>query len=208
MLVTLIAFKPGSFLNIQPMFGTGFGKIAKAGIDTSFAYANMELILIIHTFVKSKNKIIKSAMISTMIITLFYTLIVFTAIFYMGPDIVPKSFWPFYFVSESVRIPVVNNFRFFIMIIWPFFMFKTVATEYYLSASIMDNITSIDYKKWCIFLSPIILFLPILFKNEMERRSFSLLVTPYVTIFNLLFITLIALLAAIKCNKQRKPTAS
>lgn len=203
MLVTFIAFKHGSLLNVQPVFGTEIGKIAKAGISTSFAYANMEVILIIHTFVNNKDKIIKSALKCTLIVTLIYTWSVFTAIFYMGPDIVPKSFWPFYFVSESVRIPVVNNFRFIIMIFWPFFIYKTVANEYFLSASIMDSITGIDYKKWCIFLSPIILFLPILFENEIVRRNFSDSVTPFISIFNLSYITLIAIFVVKKSNKQK-----
>ena len=201
MMATLVAFRYGSFLNVRPVFGAGVGNIIKGSIDTAFAYANMELILVIHPYVKNKDKVIKLALISAAIITLYYTWSVFSTTLYFGPDIAPKSLWPFYFVTESVKIPVINNFRLVLMLIWPLIIYKSIATEYFMSTSIMDTVTGINYRKWCIFFFPLILFLPLAFQNEVSRRDFSEMVTPWITVFNLLYITLIALLVVIR-NKS------
>lgn len=205
MLPTLVAFKNGSVLNVEPVFQTNWKDLTTASIDTSFVYANMELILVIHPYVKNKQRIIKTSLLSTLIIVFFYTWSVFTAVFYLGPDIVPKTLWPFYFVCEGIRIPVINNFRFIIMLIWPLFLYRTIATEYYMSTKIMHDITNVNYKKWCLILSPLLLVLPLFIKSELLRRYFTDLITPGVTIFNLAYVTLIALLVAVKSRKSSNP---
>lgn len=192
-----VAFKNGSMLNIEPVFGSGLQGIFKGSINSSFAYSNMEILLIIHPFLKKKDRAIKLALITTAIVALYYTWAVFTTTYYMGPDIVVKSLWPFYFVTESVKIPVINNFRLVLILVWPLIIYKTVSTELFMSTFVLKNITGIDDKKWCLYLSPL-LFIPVLFENEVQRRYFADIITPYVTLFNLSYVTLIAIFVIVE----------
>lgn len=200
LLTAVIAFTKGNILNIQPVFDTEIKKLLKASISSAFAYANMELLLVIHPFVANKKKIVKVALVSATIVMLFYTWVVVTALIFLGPDIVPTMFWPFYFVSEGIKLPEINNFRYILMIYWPLIIFRTVATEYYAAAVVMSSITGMDTRKWCILFFPVI-FLALLFENEVQRRDFLNKVIPGVTIFNILYILLIGLIALFK-SKQ------
>jgi spore germination protein len=192
------AFIQGNIKNIQPVFGSGFRNMLNGTITTFFAYGLMEGILVIHPYVKQKEKIIKAGLISTALAMIFYTWIVFTSTIYMGSDIIIKSIWSYAFVSESIKIPIINNFRFIWAILWPIPVFRTIITEYYMSTEVANEILNIGCKKWCVILLPVILIFPMIFENEVARREFFATVTPCVTIFNLSYVTLIAILVFVK----------
>jgi spore germination protein (amino acid permease) len=200
-----MALKYGTLLNVQPIFGAGLSKIFKASIESAFAYGNMEILFVLHPFVKNKNTIIRAALIATGIITVIYTWTVFTTIFYLGPDIVPKSLWPFFYVSESIKIPAITSFRFIYMALWTLLIFKTATSQYYASTAIFNTLFKKINKKYiCFLLSPLIFLLPLLFQNEVARRDFFTKVMPWVTLFNLFYITLISILIAITKKKVPK----
>lgn len=210
-LITLssaMSLERGSILNVQPVFGVGFRKTFKASIESAFSYGNMELLLVIYPYVRDKKTIIKTALVATAIITFIYTWTVFATTFYLGPDIVPKSLWPFFFVSESIKIPAITSFRFILMALWTLIIFKTAASQYYASTAIFNNLfKKLDRKYACFLLSPLILFLPLLFENEVARRDFFSKAMPWVTLFNLFYITLIAILSAFKRKKAPNSSA-
>lgn len=200
---SLLSFMHGSVLNVQPFFGTSWNKILMASIESVFSYGNMELLLIIHPYVKKKGIIIKTALAATGLIMLFYTWAVFSTTYFLGPDIVPKSLWPFFFVTESIRVPVITSFRFIFMAFWTLIIFKTAATQYYASTSIFKNtFKKLNIKYIYLILTPIILILPLFLGNEVARRAFFSKTMPWVTLFNLVYITLIALLTLIPKKKS------
>ena len=201
-LASTVTFKSASFLNIKPFFGVGLPKILEGSMHSSFAYANMELLLIIYPYVQEKKDILKAAYFSTLAVIFFYTWIVFTSIYFSGPDLVVKQLWPFSFVAESFKIPVVNNFRYVEMVIWITIAYKTVSVEFYAATKILNNITKIKRKTICFLLLPIIFIFPLFLENEVMRREFAGKVIPWVTLFNITYITIIALLTILKDKKK------
>jgi spore germination protein len=195
---TVFVFKSASFLNIKPILGVGTLKILEGSINSAFEYGNMELLLVIYPYVNRKDHIVKTALISTFVIIGIATWIVFTSIYFSGPDLVIKELWPFIFVAESFRIPVVNNFRFIDMIIWSIIGFKTASIEFYATTKIFKNISKIDRKTISFYLAPVIFIFPIFLGNEVIRRDFLGKVMPVVTIFNIGYVTLIAALCLFK----------
>ncbi|WP_281418900.1 GerAB/ArcD/ProY family transporter [Clostridium lacusfryxellense] len=193
-LASTVTFKSASLLNVKPFLGAGIPKILEWSIQSSFAYANMEILLVIYPYVQEKKNILKAALTSTLVITLIYTWIVFTSIYFSGPDLVLKQLWPFSFVAESFKIPVVNNFRYVNIIIWIVIAYKTIAVEFYASTKILTNIIKIKRKWVCFLLLPIIFVLPIFIDNEVIRRDILSKVIPWITSFNIAYVTLIALL--------------
>jgi len=195
LVASTVTFRTSSILNLKPFFGAGVPKILEGSIHSVFSYANMELLLIIYPYVEHKKDILKAALISTLVITLFLTWIVFTSIYFSGPDLVVKQLWPFSFVAESFKIPVINNFRYIDMVIWITIAYKTVSIEFYATTKILNNITKIKRKTICFILLPIILICPLFFENEVMRRAFMGKIIPWITLFNIAYVTLIALLA-------------
>jgi spore germination protein (amino acid permease) len=195
---SVMTFKSASILNIKPIFGAGVLKILEGGLPPAYSYANMELLLVIYPYVNGKEHIVKTALISTFVIVGFYTWIVFTSIYFSGPDLVVKELWPFAFVAESFRIPVVRNFRFIDMIIWSVIGFKSLAIELYAAAEIFNNISKINRKTICIFLALAIYIISLFLGNEIVRRYYSSKIVPWITIFNISYVTLISILAFIK----------
>ncbi|MCX7746333.1 MAG: spore germination protein [Clostridia bacterium] len=208
MISSLTALKVGSLLNIQPVFGAGLEKIIKGSIETTFSYGNMELLLLIYPFVRSKVAVVKTALKAAVIVMVLYTWTVFITIFYLGPDVIPKALWPFFFVSESVKIPVITSFRFIAMALWTLVIIKTATNQYYGATAILNNMLKrIDRKYICIALAPIILIFSLLFDNEVARRDFFSKVMPWVTLFNIGYVTIVAVFALILNKKPTKPSA-
>lgn len=193
-LASTVTFRASSILNVKPFIGAGIPKILEGSIQSSFAYANMELLLVIYPYVQEKKYILKAALISVLVIVLIYTWIVFTTIYFSGPDLVVKQLWPFSFVAESFKIPLINNFRYINIIIWIILAYKTIAIEFYATTKIFNNITKIKRKTICFLLLPVIFILPMFIENEVVRRAIMGKVVPWITLFNIAYVTLIAIL--------------
>lgn len=84
------------------------------------------------------------------------------------------------------------------MIFWPIVVFRTIATFYYMSAEIVNHTFNIGLKKWYIILMPALLIFTLLFPNEAVRRDFYGTATLYVGIYDIIYITLVAILISIK----------
>lgn len=203
-LSSIVTFKASSMLNLKPFFGAGVPKILEGSTKSALAYANMELLLIIYPYVQQKKDILKVALISTFVVVFVYTWVVFTAIYFSGPDLVVKQLWPFSFVAESFKIPMINNFRYVNIFIWIIIAYKTISIEFYASTKIFSNITKIKRKTICLFLLPIISILPMFFGNEVIRRDFSGKIIPWITLFNIAYVTIIALLTLLIDKKRLK----
>lgn len=198
LIASTVSFKSGSILNVKPFLGADFSKILEGSIKSSFAYAGIELLLIIYPYVEDKKNILKVTLLSTFSVISFYAWIVFSSIYFSGTDLVVKQLWPFSFVAESFKIPVVNNFRYVEIIIWISVVYKTISIEFYAATKILNNITNIKRKTLCFLLLPTIFIFPLFLDNEVMRRAISGKIIPWITVFNILYITIIALLSFLK----------
>ena len=197
-ILPIMALKDGSVLNISPILGSGIKNIILGTKETIFAYASSEAILLIPLFIRDKNKI-KSSFFKAIVYTaLIYTWITFITIYYLGPDIIPKSLWGFISVTDSVKVPVINNFRFIFMYLWTIIILKTITNEYYFITFVLSDVTKIKRKIVNICIFPLLLYFTTLFGNEAQRRKIIAAVVVKLTLFNIIFIVLIALIIFVK----------
>lgn len=198
---SFLALKYGNIKNVMPAFNVGIINILKASKETAYGFSNIELFLLIHPFVKSNTNMKSCGLKAVALTTIIYTWVVFITIFFLGSDIVPKNIYSFIMVAESVQIPIVNNFRAIFMFLWSIVVFKLISTNYYFSTFIMNDLTSINRKKICIYLLPIVFLLSLLFLNVSIKQKIMDSLVPISTLFNIFFISLIAFLTFIK-NKS------
>jgi hypothetical protein len=88
------------------------------------------------------------------------------------------------------------------MVIWIAIAYKTMSIEFYAATKILNNITKIKRKKICFLLLPIIFIFPLFMENEVLRRDIGGKVIPWITLFNIFYITIIALISLLK-DKNR-----
>lgn len=191
--VSLGAIKDASILNVMPVLENGIVPCLKATKTTIYPYSGMEVLLLIYPFVKNKKAIYKDAIKSLVICTCFYTWVVFITIYYLGTDIILKSPWPFSLVTESIDFPVISNTRFIFIFLWSIAVFITTADSYYIVSLGLSYITNKDFKNICIFISPIMIYLTTIYKNEIARRKLVQLFMQYGVGFNILYITVLAI---------------
>ncbi|HEY8805041.1 MAG TPA: GerAB/ArcD/ProY family transporter, partial [Clostridium sp.] len=156
----------GSILNLMPIFGSGLGNIVKASKHTVFAYSGMEIIFLIYPFLQDRKKLLKCGLVSTAIVTFIYVWVTFGTIYYLGVDSSQKYLWPVITLADSIKIPVINSFRYIFVTIWSLVQFKCISTYYFaVSYGLNQSIKKISAKTFTILLYPIIIIISMLYGN-------------------------------------------
>jgi len=197
-ILPIMALKDGSIINLSPILGINMKNIILGSKETIFAYAPVEAILLLPAFIRDKNRIRGSFFRAILYTTIIYTWITFITIYYLGPDIIPKCLWAFMLVTESVKVPVVTNFRFIFMFLWSIILFKTICNEYYFITFVLSDVTRIKRKIINICIFPFLIYLSTLYGNEAQRREIISAIVPKLTLFNISFIVVIVLIIFVK----------
>lgn len=201
-ILSVSALGYGSILNVQPVMGTSFKNILLGATKAAYYYTGFEFLLLYHPFAKDIKDIKKASINATIIAGLVWTWTVFITIYYLGIDIIPKSFYSFVLVFESIKIPLINNFRYIALFIWALVSYRIISTYYFSSSYILNDFTKIPINKLNLLLAPIIFFLSrnlihMLFTNEQ-----LLFLTNAFVIFNITFLSTLSLLVWIKSKPK------
>lgn len=199
---SFLALKYGNIKNVMPVFNVGIIDILKGSKETAYGFSNIELFLLIHPFVKSNTNMKSCGLKAVALTTIIYSWVVFITIFFLGSDIVPKNIYSFIMVAESVQIPIVNNFRAIFMFLWSIVVLKLISTNYYFSTFIINDLTNINREKLCIYIFPIEILLSLIFLNVSIKQKIMDFLVPISVIFNIFFISLIALLTLLDNRAQ------
>lgn len=199
LLSPILALREHNITNIYPVFGSGFSSIIKGSMESIFSYSGAEIILLIYPFLKEKNKMLVSSVIGIAMVIVVYVWCVFITIYYLGPDIVTKLNWSFLSVMGSVTVTVINNYRYIFMTFWGFVAFKSMSINGYASLYILKDFAhKIEKKKICFLMYPLFVYLAFKYGNEISRQSISDNILPWYVIFNLLYMTIIAIFVFFK----------
>lgn len=205
LLETFVALRKGSYLNLIPIFDAGIINIVKSSKSAVFSYAGLEMLFIIYPYVKNNSKMGKEIIKATSIAVTIYTLTTALTIYYLSADIVEKSYWPLITVSESLKLPVINNFRIIFAFFWIMVAVKTSTNYYFASAFICGNIFK-KVKRINIIGALYLLIVPITLAigETTVRNKVINMVVGKITIFNLIYITTIAVFIFLKKGAQNE----
>lgn len=200
----LATLKSGSYLNLFPIFGTGIKNILSGGIESVLAYGGMEAIFLFYPLLKEKGKVKKITLKALFITMVIYVWVTLVCIYCLGYKVTSIALWPILLVTEGLNVPILNSFRFLFLFLWSLAMFKIIANEHFAFAYILSDVLKIKDKKkmyWIIF--PVALYLCLTIKNEVQRRALLAYIVPKITLFNIAYISIIAILIFIK-DRSRK----
>ncbi|MCB2299197.1 GerAB/ArcD/ProY family transporter [Clostridium tagluense] len=203
-LTLLTALQRGNYLNLLPVFGTGYKNILKASIESAYAYGGLEGIFLIYPFMRNKDKIKTVVLKSSFLVMSLYIWTTFICIYFLGYKVTAKALWPVLLVTEGVNLPILNSFRFIFLFLWSMTIFRSLANYQYSVTYILSYILKVkDKKKIYWFTVPILIYLCLKVGSEVHRRAFLGYIIPKVTLFNIAYISIIAILIFIK-DKGRK----
>lgn len=175
----IIAIYKGKLINITPVFSSGMLNILKASKESAYQYSGMEMYLLIYPYVSDSKNLKKYAFKSMLITALIYTWLVFSTIYSLGVDIIPKVIVSVPLSLKYIEIPIINNYRFIFMMLWTLVVMALNANYYYASVHILNNVVpKISEKKWCIILYPIVIYLSTRYKNGIIRKNFLGFIIP------------------------------
>jgi spore germination protein len=197
---TIVMLKEGSFLNISPIFGAGIVNIFKGSLGCTYHYALLEVIFLIYPYINDSSKIKSSVLKAVGFTVSLYIWIAFITIYYMGKDIIPKTIWSFFTVTESVKIEIVNNFQYIFIFFWIIIAIKSATIFNYVCVFILDDIKKIKNKNniYLIIAIVVIVITEIYYGDMVEMGEIIKYTAPMSTIYNLIYITLITSLVWIK----------
>lgn len=202
-LIPMAALPKGRIMNLRPFLGSGIFNIIKSSRDSSFSYGGVEIIFLIYPYLTEPEKFKGSVLKSVAFVTWIYTFFVFITIYYVGIGYIPRGLWSFLSVTKILEIPIINSFRFIFMILWSIIIFKTISNFYFASAYILkDLIKKVSMKRIIIAMYPVTFCLSMLYSIEPKRRAFLDFVIPKITLFNLIFITILLLLIYLKKGEK------
>lgn len=200
--IGIIALVKGSVLNVMPVFGSGFVNVIKGIKGGTYAYSGIEIVLLLYPYINDKNKLKTACIKSSVLICLSYTWITFTTIFYLGHRVIPKAIWSSLYIIESLRLPIINNFRFVFMFLWIFVSLTSVSLSYYACELVIRDLFKNLKRNIFYFLSvPIMLYISMLLSEEIERREIIYPMTIIILIFNVLYILLMVFIVYFKKEK-------
>lgn len=198
------ALNHGEFLNITPIMGSGFKNILYGATEASYYYTGFDFLLLYHPFLENIKDIKKTSAYILIISGSIWVWTVFITMFYLGPDIIPKTSDSLIWVFKSIRFPLINNFRYVAMFIWAMVSFRIIASYYFTLSLISNDLIKISTKKISILLSPVIFFL----SAKLIRMLFSTDQLGYMSnifvIFNVIFLSVLCLLVWIKSKCKPK----
>ncbi len=204
-LTLIIALRYGNYLNILPILGSGYKNILKGSMKSAYAYGGMEAIFLLYPIIKNKNKIkgivLKAAFISIGI----YIWVTFICIYYLGYKVTFKALWPVLLVTEGANLPILNSFRLLFLFLWSIVIFKLIANEYYAFTVVLTNVIKVkDKQRIYYFTFPLIIYICLKVGNEVQRRALIDKIISKVTLFNIVYTLIIALLIFIKDKRNKK----
>jgi spore germination protein len=203
-LTLLAALQRGNYLNMCPVFGSGYKNILKASFESAYAYGGLEGIFLIYPFMRNKDKIKAVVLKSTFLVIILYTWTTFICIYFLGYKVTSKALWPVLLVTEGVNLPVLNSFRFIFLFLWSVTIFRTLGNYQYSITYILNYVLKVKDKNKIYWITiPIAIYLCLKVGGEVQRRAFLGYLIPKTTLFNIAYVSIIAILIFIK-DKGRK----
>jgi spore germination protein len=202
---TISILSQGSYLNVSPIFGSGIVNILKGSVNCVYDYSLLELIFLIYPFINDSSKIKSSVLKAAGFTTIIYGWVAFISIYYMGKDIIPKTVWSFFTVTQAVKVEIITNFRYIFIYCWIIIAIKSCAIFNYVCVFILDDIKKIKSKKliYLVMASVVIILAEIYYGDKLAMDEITKYTAPISTIYNLIYITLIASLIWIKRGRVK-----
>lgn len=166
-LLVFVGLSELNFIHIRPIGGSGIKNIIAGVVPSFYAFGGYEVMMVIYPYISNKKKpILKYSVLAILLVTLFYSAIVFFHIALFGPDEIQRVLYPAINYLGAVDFPLVERMEIFFTFFWTFTVLATAGLQY-ITANILlqsifkNNKTSI----YAYILSPIVFIIALIPRN-------------------------------------------
>jgi spore germination protein (amino acid permease) len=199
---TIASLTKGSYLNLFPLFKSSISNIEKGIKDASFSYLGIELLFLIYPLAEKNSSIKKSILAASAITMCIYLLVIELCIYYYGSDILLKSTWAFVTITESLSIPIINNFRVVFASLWLPIALKEASNYFYACELIIrDFLRNIKRENLITFIYIVLLCITMNFVEHTNRIHFLNITMPLRILYNTMYISVICMIITVKRMK-------
>lgn len=195
----------GSYLNLLPVFNSSLSDVVGGSFQSIYSYAGIEVVFLLYPFASDKKKLFSSMFKGVSIVTAIYVWLTIMIIYYLGPDIAVKFYWPLLTIADSIKIPIINLFRYIFMLLWSFIIYRISANTLFFSSFVLKEFFEIKKKNTYNIMVGIIAVvvsgLILLIENESFKREITKS-EPYIALGFTIYISILTLLVVIL---KRKP---
>jgi len=192
--LSVFTLRRGNYMNLMPVFGSGWGNILKNSLLSSYTYAGIEIILIVYPHMKNKGEFSKCVLKGLGLTVLIYFWVTFITIYYLGAEVIVKNNWSYVLVNESFKLPALNNFRYIFIFLWSVVIFRGIAKSYLaLVLSLSNELKKTSQSKLVLIIFPIYVLGTNIYSNETLRRHMLDIIAPKIAMTNILYVTIIGL---------------
>ncbi|TCO78738.1 GerAB/ArcD/ProY family transporter [Marinisporobacter balticus] len=197
--------------NFLPVFKTPLVKILKAIPIGFFSFIGIELILIFSQFVIDKKNIKKHACLTVGMVLAIYMCILIVTVGRFGIIETTHTIWPSLEIFKTVDLPgaFIENIEIFIIAIWIFSVFMTLAGAYFGASLLLSGaLGSKEQNYFVLPILPLIYYLALIPDNIAQAGDYmdkfsNYLVPVYVILLPILFL----IISVLKKSKGGKTGA-
>lgn len=198
------ALSMSNIKNIMPVFGSGISNIMTSAIKTIYFYSGFEVIILFHPYVENKKNIKRAGLWAVAISGLIWVWVVFITTFFLGVDIVPKANWSFIFVFESLKFPLINNFRYVVLFGLTLVGFRVIANYIFAASFAINDLTSFAVNKVCVFISISALIASFIMTGQIAQMPIWDKISMVFACFDIVFISVTAVVIMIRKKLKLK----
>lgn len=193
----------GHMINVRPFFSS-FKNIISAVPNSLFSYTGVELSYIAISFITNKTNPKKAGLQGVLFIIFTYTSNVFVVIYCLGWEIASKNSYPILYLASILEIPLIENLRTTLMVMWTFIIFRILACDFFGAAYSLSKAFNMKYKASVIITLILATIGSIFMMPEYNRVDILEKVTPYTMGFGVLWGVITSIIIVIKNKKVSK----
>ncbi|MBM7870353.1 spore germination protein [Clostridium pascui] len=190
----------GHMINVKPLFSS-FKNIISAVPNSLFSYTGVEMSYITIHFITNKSNPKKAGLQAVLFIVFTYASNVFVVIYCLGWEITSKNSYPILFLASTLEIPLIENLRTTLMVIWSFIIFRILTCDFFAAAYSLSKAFNMKYKVSLIITLILGLIGSIFMMPEYNRVNILDKVTPYTMGFGVLWGVITTIIIIIKNKK-------
>lgn len=195
--VTLFFIGKGSIINTKPFFSLS-SELMKAMPSSFFAYTGVELCYIMSSWISNRKSTMKAGIIACAVTILLYTFVVYITIYYLGWEITSVLEFPLLYITETINIPIISNFRALFMFLWSAIILKTILCHSFGASYFLSQFSKLNHKKSSVITSFFALIYTFFMIPQHNRNNIVDTLTPYFVIYITLWGFITTILVSIK----------
>ncbi|MCY6370723.1 GerAB/ArcD/ProY family transporter [Clostridium ganghwense] len=201
--IPLFFIGKGSLFNIQPFFSP-YTEIIKAIPNTFLTYTLVEICYIIISKISNRKNTKKAGIIACVVTIFIYTFFIsFIAIYYLGWELTSKLEVPIIYMIETLRVPLISNFKALFIFLWSEIVFKHLLCDSFVLSYCLSKLLKMSYKKACIISSVITLAYTFLMIPEYNRKMIIDFFVHYFVIFSVTWGLATTILVSIRYRGEK-----